>query len=551
MAVLKSQQPTDPNSPLGALPPTTGINPVTGLSYTPEGPPSAPVTNPTYKQFVQTHGGVSTGRLAQLWDARFNGGKRFGNFGGGGGNFGGDFGGGPYAITTAPSAPGAASPPAVSQPTSPLTTSSPAPPSTLSDPTSGQNPPTGADVINNLASAGVGQPAPPDYSNLASIPNIPMPKTMPNIDLNQLYGPAQRSLDARRAAASAAQDKALADNEAFSTYINGLTGSTAGALGGTLQALGDQANQARQGSLNNINQLVAQALQGAGPGAQNADLANLSGTGASDQANTLLQSGQSAMNATPSQDAQAYLQRAGIDQGNIDKAASRAMQLTAEQSGNQLLGQIGSDQYNLDVARAQSGLQNVQDIRQYVMGAYQANIARAMDLATLNQKDYGVSSDFAAKTAAAVASMTGAEWRDFKSSLTSAQAKYAQNVYTQYHQDARNTQNNATKVATTGINANSRVAAAAARSTATAKLGSALTSALDARDKAAGATPVSMQQGGNKSQSALNELGQVASAMKANGQSLTYAAAAPILAARWPDLWSDPSFQAKVKALFP
>lgn len=34
--------------------------------------------NPTYAQFVGTHGGKSTSKLAKLWDTRFNGGQRFG-----------------------------------------------------------------------------------------------------------------------------------------------------------------------------------------------------------------------------------------------------------------------------------------------------------------------------------------------------------------------------------------------------------------------------------------------------------------------------------------
>ena len=41
-------------------------------------PRPKPVKRPTYKQFVQTHGGVSKPGLAAKWDARFNAGKRFG-----------------------------------------------------------------------------------------------------------------------------------------------------------------------------------------------------------------------------------------------------------------------------------------------------------------------------------------------------------------------------------------------------------------------------------------------------------------------------------------
>ena len=46
-----------------------------------EGSGPAPAKAPvhlSYKEFVDKHGGKSTGRLARLWDKRFNDGQRFG-----------------------------------------------------------------------------------------------------------------------------------------------------------------------------------------------------------------------------------------------------------------------------------------------------------------------------------------------------------------------------------------------------------------------------------------------------------------------------------------
>lgn len=512
--VVSGQQPAPGQTPNPLSQPTTSGGFGGTFDFTPS-------TNPTWAQFDASHRAEDTNaaahqRLAAIYRQRF--GKQ------------------PQP------APGSASPPTAAQPSSD-TSSVAAPPTGQPSYLTGAAP-TASDVVSSL-----GQLPTAPNSDL-NIPNIPMPKQFPNVDLNQLYGPAQRSLDARRAAAQAAQDKAQADNMAFANYINGLTSSTSSQLGSTLSALNDQAQAARTGSLQGIDSLVQQALQSAGPGANNVDLGNLSGTTAGTQASAIAQAGQSAENALPAQQAGAYLQRAGVDQGAIDKAADRAQQLATQQSANQLLGQIGTDQYNLDTARAQAGLQNTQDIRQYILGANSANITRAYDAATLASKNYGISADMASKIAGNALTMTGTEWRDYYSTLTSSQQKAATAIFNTVHADARNSQNNATKLAGDKLAANSRVAAAAARGTASAKLGTAFTNGLNAADRAAGATPVSQYQGSQKTNVALSQVGEVAKTMQANGQSLTFAQAAPILQARWPDLWNDPNFQAKVKQIF-
>lgn len=267
--------------------------------------------------------------------------------------------------------------PAPAAPTAPVTGSpSPTPPSTVVP----QVP--AATTTTVPAGPGVGA------ALLAGRSKLPMPSTVPTIDPNALYGPAERMIAAQRAAALAAQDKAFKDNLAFEQFIQDSLTKGNTALAGTTEMLASTAAGSRRQSLANIDAALAgmKALSGG-----NSDLERLAGSTAATQSNQLMNAGQIAQNTIPDLVGQAGL-RYAQDMRQVGGAQGRVMNDAAIRATQAALGDTAKDQVAIETAKAEAALKETQGQRDYIVEAAQLDALERFNAGKLTQDEYATQS---------------------------------------------------------------------------------------------------------------------------------------------------------------
>jgi hypothetical protein len=253
------------------------------------------------------------------------------------------------------------------------------------------------------APAGPALPADPSLAGTYPTPNtvgtgstpIPQPGKLPTLDINTLYGPAERSIANQRAAALAAQNRAFQDNLAFEQYIQGATQQGNAALAGTQGQLSSAAATSRQQSIDNVTNALGQMnLAGGG----SADLARLAGSTAASESNPLLQAGQSAQNAVPDVVGQAAL-RYAQDQTQVAGAQGRVMNDAATRATQAALADTAKQETALQTEKAGAGVQSYGNQLNYIVQAGQLDALNAFNSGKLTQEQYATQSKLYANLA--------------------------------------------------------------------------------------------------------------------------------------------------------